>query len=166
MSMRRQINDESGAEVIEFAISFPIFIIMAIAIVQLCLLGFQVLSLEQQVTNAAWNVSASEMLESTNPEQTFKDAVCTNTTLRSDDITVSNMQVQPINRSDTTKLKGSATDTKLGITWFAHERGLCSISCDVSYKMSDIVGIPGLKDMTVKRHIERTLVDTDRIEVR
>lgn len=164
--MHREINDESGAEIIEFAISFPIFLVMAIAIVQLCLVGFQTLSLEQQVTNAAWNMSASDMLASRNPSQTFKDAVCENTTLRSDNITVKNMQVQPLDRSDTTRLRGSATDTKLGITWFAHERGLCTISCDVSYKMEDVVAIPGLRDMTITRHIERTLVDTDRIEVR
>lgn len=165
MGMRNGMADESGGEIVEFAISFPIFIVLAVAVVQLCLLGFQALALEQQVTNATWSVTASEMLSSKDAAGAFKQAVCEGTVLKAENMTVSNMKVEAVDRSSTSKLPDASKNKELGLTQYSHERALCKVECDVTYRLADIVAVPGLSDIEVTRHVQRTLVDTDQIEV-
>lgn len=166
MVARKLIADESGAETIEFVIAFPIFLVVALAIIQISLIGFQIFALDGQVSNASWNVSASEMASTTHPEATFKEAVCRDTVLKESQLTVSNMQVRTDTTSSVTDLKSSSVNSQLGITKFAHEKGTVHISCDVKYKCTGIVAIPGIDQIELTRHIDRTLVDTDRVEVR
>lgn len=162
----KHIPDESGAETVEFALSIPFILVIALAIFQIAIVGLQLFILDGQVTNASWNVNASEVAASTQPEEVVKTAICRDTLLSEDKITVRNMQVTTETESTTTNLRSSSANTKLGITQYVHDKGTVHITCDVDYKCSDVVAIPGIDKITLTKHLDQMLVDTDRVEVK
>ncbi len=59
---------------------------------------------------------------------------------------------------------GSASDN--AFREYVADRGTCSASFDVTYSLADLVGIPGMDALKVTRHIECTLIDHNRAEVK
>ena len=161
--------NEQGGETVEFAIALPILLVTAIAIIQLCLAGLQILALDAQVTKGSWDVTASELIASSDQAATVKTAILADGALLADDnLTVENCTVS----TDSTEAVSGLPEHCMDETGmddageFVHSKATAHVEADVSYNVASIVNIPGVTDMTITRHLSHTLVDTDRIEIR
>lgn len=160
-----RITDESGIEVMEFAFLMPILFCVGMAAIQFCFTAFFALSLEAQVSNASWNVNPAALVQSVDKGQTFKDAICANSVLDADKVTVANMQVSTRDVNDETEIPDSDPSIIGMPSTYTHDRSLVTVECDVSYEAPSILSFAGIGDFTLKRHVERTLVASDRVEV-
>lgn len=158
--------EESGAETVGFAIALPILLVAAIVVMQLCLFAMSGLSLEAQVTKGTWEVSAKELVASTDRDALVKQAILADAVLDPDKLTVRNAHVTTYSRSERTQ-SDSAKDTTLGLERgeYRHDKSLCRVEADVSYVAPSIVNVPGMTDVPITRHVSHVVVDTDRIEV-
>lgn len=157
--------DESGAEVVEFALCLPILLGAGLVIVQLCLVAFFAFGLEAQVSSATWNVRPAELVASTDQVATLKGAVCDGNVLKQDRLTVENLNVRSRSESSSTSLPDTPKNKDVGLTNYVHDKTLVEVSCDMTYEVPTIFSFAGVSDIPVSRHVERTLVDTDRVEV-
>lgn len=196
---KRTVCDESGAETVEFALALPILLVVAVAAIQLCLMGFQVVAVEKQAVSGAWSVSASEIMESNDPEGVMKSAICDGGVLDGGSVEITNMEITTETTAKDGTLSGQTVYARVNGVWkpaytvsgskngvkytggggagsgtassgaftdYIADRGTCSVSCDVTYTLADILSIPGLNSFKVTRHIECTLIDHNRAEVK
>lgn len=158
--------DESGAETVEFAMALPILLVAAVVLMQLCLFAMSGLSLDAQVTKGTWEVSAKELLASTDRDALVKEAILRDALLDPDKLTVKNAHVTTYTRNERSQ-SDSAKDTTLGLERgeYRHDKSLCRVEADVAYVAPSIVNVPGMTDVPITRHVSHVITDTDRIEV-
>lgn len=114
---RLALRGEGGAETVEFALALPILLVVAMAAIQLCLMGFQALALEKQTTSGAWSVSASEIAASTEPEEVMKKAICDNGVLKEENLEISNMEVTTLSSAKDDDLTGDTVYARVDGKW-------------------------------------------------
>lgn len=162
----RLLKDELGAETVELVFSIPILIFVCFAAVQLCIVLFTSNSLGSQISSASWNINPTELSESSNPNQTVKDAILDSSiAIEPDSLEVTGASVTFETNNEDTPLPSVDKNTSLGITKFSHDQTLARIQADVTYKVPTFISWAGLDSITFTRHIDHTVIANDRMEV-
>lgn len=161
------LRNEQGAETVELAIALPIVFIVCFAVVQLALTLFTSNSLSSQISSASWNINPQELAESSDPNKTVKDTILEYSVgLVPDSLEVTNAQVSFETNNEETALPAVDKNTNLGITEFAHDQTLARIQVDISYDVPSIMDFAGLDLLDLSRHLDHTVIASDRMEVR
>lgn len=169
--------DERGAETIQLAIAMPLLLIVTMSIVQVCLMAFTTLTLENESEQAAWAVDLAALQKAESPEranelvaqQILKRAIgldkeklkITGAALTSTDIYSAAPSPKPIaNRNIICD-----EENRYQLAQMVRETSAGLIEFDVSYELPTIISLPGLSHVKVSRHIARERVLSTRTEI-
>ena len=172
-------NLEEGAEIVQLVIALPILFILIMAIVQLCVMAFSVLTLSSEAEQAAWEVDLDELKPVSGTDEAnslVRDAIIAcSAALDESQLVVDNAtykESSPYSYTWTTSISNNniVYDTEyrdryqLGEMYRDTTAGL--IEFDVQYTLPTIINLPGLGHVTVTRHVVRERVMSTRTEIR
>ncbi len=162
-----KLQDEKGAETVEFAIALPILLVTAIAIIQLCLAGLQIMSLDAQITKGSWDVNATALATSADKNAYVRDAIAEGALLDKDGLTIENCVVTSYTEQSKSDVDSKVKDElNLEEGQLVHDKAVAHVEADLKYRIASIINLPGLSGVTLNRHLSHDIVDNDRIEIR
>lgn len=157
---------ELGAETVQLAIALPLFFIVAMAFVQLCVMAFSVLTLSGEVEQAAWSVDLGELEPVSGREEAnelVKEAIVASAVaLDPSSLVVSNATFSsqesrcvttPIINNNVVRSEEAVESYQL--TEFYRRTTAGIVEFDVAYELPTLVNLPGLAHVRVSKHIAR-----------
>ncbi|MGN0073317.1 MAG: TadE family protein [Coriobacteriales bacterium] len=170
---------ELGAETVQLAIAMPLFIIVTMAFVQLCVMAFSVLTLSGEVEQAAWGVDVEELARCSGSEEANKlvrdEIIASAGKLDHSSLVVSNASFSqqdsyshyattPIINNNVVVDEEEHSRYQLGEFYRETSAGL--VEFDVSFELPTLINLPGLAHMKVSKHIARERAVLTRTEIR
>lgn len=162
--------DEDGqAHLFGFGICFPVVLIAVFFLVNLCWVGFQVVSLDHALYQSSWTMDAQKLnraITTNQANQTIYDAIISDwTMLDKTQVVVSNAAISDVNASDNKELTATHDNEDLHIERIEQGVRSAHVRADVSYTIKTLFPLPGSTGIVIERHIDKTQLVNMRFEV-
>lgn len=170
--------DESGAETIQLAFAIPILFITSMAVIQLCIMAFSTLTLEESAEQAAWAVDLSQLKSAGSPESA-NELVLELVKDKSVGIDASKLCVSEAAFTSTEVYSKPPNPTPIAnrnvicdednryqLGQMVRETNAGLVEFDIEYELPTLIELPGLAHMRICRHVARERVVSTRTEIR
>ncbi len=174
---RRCDGNEDGAETIQLAMAIPMVFLLSVAVAQIGIMAFSVLTLDGSVQQAAWAVDLEE-LESAGSPQSANGLVLDQIKRRSTALDFSKLSVSGAAFTSTDVYSMPATSKPIAnrnvicsdeeryqLAQMVRETSAGLIEFDVSYELPTLIDIPGLSHVKVTKHVACERVVSTRTEI-
>lgn len=169
--------DETGAETIQLAFAIPILFITSMAVIQLCIMAFSTLTLEESAEQAAWAIDLSQVTNVSSPGEA-NELVFELVRDRSIGIDPAKLSISKTAFTSTGIYSRPPTptpivnrnvicdeDNRYQLAQMVHETSAGLIEFDVEYELPTLIELPGLSHVHISKHIARERVVSTRTEI-
>lgn len=168
---------ELGAETIQLAIAMPLLLVVAMAIIQLGLMAFATLTLENEGEQAAWAVDLSQLQKAESP-QAANELVASEIEKRAIAFDKNSLDIKgasftstdtysiaPIPKAIANRNIICDEENRYQLAQMVRETCAGLVEFDISYELPTLINLPGLSHVRVTKHIARERVLSTRTEI-
>lgn len=148
---------ETGSETIQFVIAAPLVLVVLFSIMQIGGMMLAASQVSSEVTRASRQLDVAGFEKAADKDSFIKGEVLGSVTqLKPDNLRIDNVRWRKNQERSRASREGKSLEQRTTVT---------AVSYDVSYLIPTIAELPGLKDRTISRHVDCSLVDGRVIEV-
>ena len=151
------LRNESGTEIVQFALVLPLFFAVVFGIVQVVSAMFSVEVLSSELAQASMRIDTAGLAAAPDKGAFVVDQIVGNATqLNRDALKVENVVLKSNRGGSTWNEPGGNLQTRTVGT---------KVSFDVSYRAPTFLAIPGWRDVVLTRHVSCAIDDQKAVEV-